>query len=474
MAVYVLLADADGLSDEGRATTAIVALMAVLWMTEAMPLAATALVPIVLFPLAGVLPLPETAASYANEVIFLLLGGFLIGRAMVRWELHRRFALAIVAIAGSKPTRLVAGFMVATAFLSMWISNTATVVMMLPIGLSVIALLASQDHHVPADEWVPGFATCLLLATAYSASIGSVGTLIGTPPNLLLRAFVEERFGIVIGFAEWMLVGVPFVLVFLPIAWLVLIRLYPPGSVEIAGGRELIRGERAALGPISRGEKVVLCVFVATVAAWVLREPLGDWAWLVAKAPWVAELTDAGIAIAAALVLFAFPVYPREGVFALDWEHARGLPWGILVLVGGGLALAAAVRANGVDTWVGELLAGLGALPVVVLVLAVTTVVIFLTEVTSNTATAATLIPIMAGVAIALDVDPFLLVVPAAMAASCAFMMPVATPPNAIVFASGYLTVTRMARVGLWLNLVGAGLITVFAFTLVTWVFGGR
>lgn len=472
--VYVLLGGSEDLSDGGRATAAIVALMAVLWMTEAMPLAATALVPVVLFPLAGVLSLRETTASYANEVIFLLLGGFLIGRAMVRWGLHRRFALGIVSIAGPRPTRLVAGFMVATAFLSMWISNTATVVMMLPIGLSVIALLGDQDGERPASEWVPAFATCLLLAIAYSASIGSVGTLIGTPPNLFLRAFAEERFGIEIGFAEWMLVGVPFVLVFLPIAWVLLTRAYPPGNQEIVGGRELIRAARTGLGPVSRGEKVVLCVFVATVAAWVLRQPLADWEWLVERLPWIAELTDPGIAIAAALVLFAFPVYPREGVFALDWEHARGLPWGILILVGGGLALAAAVRVNGVDTWIGELLTGLGALPLVVLVAIVTVVVIFLTEVTSNTATAATLIPIMAGVAIALGVDPFLLVVPAAIAASCAFMMPVATPPNAIVFASGHLTVAQMVRVGLWLNLFGAVLITLFAFTAVTWVFGGR
>jgi solute carrier family 13 (sodium-dependent dicarboxylate transporter), member 2/3/5 len=448
--------------------------MAVLWMTEAMPLAATALIPLALFPPAGVLPLRETATAYANEVVFLLLGGFLLGRAMIRWGLHRRFALGIFSIAGSRPTRLVGGFMVATAFLSMWISNTATVVMMLPIGLSIIALLGSREDGEGSSDWVHGFATCLLLAIAYSASIGSIGTLIGTPPNLLLRAFVEERFGIEIGFAEWMLVGVPFVILLLPIAWLLLIRTYPPGSTEIPGGRELIRSERAGLGRISRGETVVLCVFVATVAAWVLREPLSDWAWLVGRAPWILNMTDAGIAITAALVLFAFPVYPREGVFALDWEHARGVPWGILILVGGGLALAAGVRANGVDAWIGGLLTGLEVLPIVALVAAVTTVVIFLTELTSNTATAATLIPIMAGVAVAIDVDPFLLVVPAAMAASCAFMMPVATPPNAIVFASGYLTVARMMRVGLWLNLAGAGLITVFAFTVVTWVFGGR
>lgn len=307
---------------------------------------------------------------------------------------------------------------------------------------------------------------------AYSASIGSVGTLIGTPPNLFLRAFVEERFGIVIGFGEWMLVGVPFVAVFLPIAWLLLTRSYPPGREEIPGGRELIRSERVQLGPISRGETVVLTVFVGTVCAWVLREPLASWGWFVERAGWIDDVTDPGIAIAAALVLFAFPVHPRRGVFALDWEHARRLPWGILILVGGGLSLAAAVRANGVDTWIGDLLAGLDVLPTILLVAATVTVVIFLTEVTSNTATAATLLPIMGGVAVAIGVDPFLLVVPAAIAASCAFMMPVATPPNAIVFSSGHLTVGQMVRVGLWLNLVGAVLVTALAFSAVTWVFG--
>jgi solute carrier family 13 (sodium-dependent dicarboxylate transporter), member 2/3/5 len=473
LAAYTLLPAEDGLTPAGRATAAVLVLMAVLWMTEAMPLPATALMPLVLFPVVGVLPIRETAAAYAHEVIFLLMGGFMIGRAMERWNLHRRLALGIVSVAGTRPTRLVAGFMVATAFLSMWISNTATVVLMLPIGLSIVALVAGDGgaSGLPSERVVP-FATCLLLGIAYAASIGSVGTVIGTPPNLFLKAFAEERFGIEIGFAQWMAVGVPLVAVFLPIAWLVLTRIYPPGSGEIPGGRELIGSERAGLGPISRGEAVVLAVFVGAASAWVLREPLAGWAWFAERAPWIERVTDPGIAMAAALVLFAFPVHPRRGVFALDWEHARKLPWGVLILVGGGLSLAAAVQANGVDAWVGEVLAGLEALPTLALVAAIVTVVIFLTEVTSNTATAATLLPIVGGVAVAIGVAPLLLVVPAAVAASCAFMMPVATPPNAIVFASGHLTIGRMVRVGFWLNLIGVVLVTALAFTTATWVFG--
>lgn len=465
LGVYLVLpAGEEGLGSGGRATAAVVVLMAVLWMTEAMPLPATALIPVALFPVLGVLPIDETARAYANEVVFLFLGGFLIGKAMERWGLHRRIALLILTVAGATPGRLVAGVMVATAFLSMWISNTATVVMMFPIALSVLRAAEAGERRPPAT-----FPVCLMLALAYAASIGSVGTIIGTPPNLLLRAFVEERYGVEIGFAQWMLVGVPLVLALLPLAWLVLTRIYPPGSGAL-GARDAIAAERRDLGRMSRGEIVVLAVFAATASAWVLREPLAGWARLAELAPWIEDVSDAGIAMTGALVLFAFPVHPRRGEFALDWEAARDLPWGVLILVGGGLSLAAAVQANGVDTWIGGRLAGLGGLPALALVAAVAGAVVLLTEVSSNTATAATLLPVLGGVAGAIGVDPLTLVVPAALAASFAFMMPVATPPNAIVFASGRLTVAQMVRAGAWLNVIGVLAVTAVAFTTAAWV----
>jgi solute carrier family 13 (sodium-dependent dicarboxylate transporter), member 2/3/5 len=418
----------DGLSDAGRATVAVVVLMAVLWMTEAMPLAATALIPVALFPLVGALPIEEATAAYANEVIFLFLGGFMIARAMERWGLHRRIALTILGVAGASRPRIIGGFMAATAFLSMWISNTATVVMMFPIALTVTAMVVGRGRE--RDGRSDAFAVCLLLAVAYAASIGSLATIIGTPPNLLLRAFVEQRYGLTIGFGQWMAIGVPLALVFLPLAWLVLTRLYPPGRGALPGGREALRRERDRLGPMSRGERVVLGVFAATAAAWIVRTPLAGWDAATALAPWLEDVSDAGIAIVAALLLFAIPVEPRRAVFALDWEAARGLPWGILILVGGGLSLAAAIQANGVDTWVGDRLSGLERLPTVALIAAVAAAVILLTEVTSNTATAATLLPVLGGTALVIGIDPLALLVPAALAATCAFMMPVATLPT--------------------------------------------
>jgi solute carrier family 13 (sodium-dependent dicarboxylate transporter), member 2/3/5 len=472
LASYVALpGGSEGLSPDARATAAVVVLMAILWMTEAMPLPATALLPVVLFPLIGALPLAEATAAYANEVIFLFLGGFMIARAMERWGLHRRIALVVLARAGETPAQVVAGFMVATAFLSMWVSNTATVVMMFPIALTVVAMGAS-----PREDGEGGsgrsFGICLMLAVAYSASIGSVATLIGTPPNLLLRAFVEDRYGVVIGFGQWMLVGLPIAVVSLAVAWAVLVRVYPPGSGALVGGREALAAERAALGPMSRAERIVLAVFTTVVAAWIIRGPLSSWDRALDAMPWLENVSDAGIAVAGALALFAIPLSPREGIFVLDWEHARGLPWGILILVGGGLSMAAAVQANGLDEWIGEQLSGLAGLATVAVIAGVVVAMILLTEVTSNTATAATLLPVLAGTAVAIGMDPLTLLVPAALAASFAFMMPVATPPNSIVFASGRLTVGQMVRAGVVMNVAGVVLITVVAVTLVPLVFG--
>lgn len=481
VAVYFLLpdqtVDPGGLTAAGRATAAVGVLMAILWMTEAMPLPATALIPLALFPLFEIMPFAQTAATYAHEFIFLFIGGFTIGLAMERWALHRRIALFVLRTVGASPTRTVGGFMLAASLISMWISNTATTIMMLPIGISIIRL---YEERLGADRLSDGgrefrnFSAALMLGIAYAASIGGLGTIIGTLPNMFLVGFLQTTYGITVGFGQWMLVGVPLVVVFLPVAWLVLTRFaFPVGARDVQGIREVIRDETAALGPMSRGERVVLAVFLATVAAWILREPLTHWPWLVGVFPGVVRLTDAGIAMIAALLLFAIPIDWKRGVFAMNWETAVRLPWGVLILFGGGLSLAAAVPATGVDAWIGRQVAGLAALPFPILVAAVVVTVLALTELTSNTATAATFLPILGGVAVGIGMNPVLLVIPAGIAASCAFMLPVATPPNAVVFGSGYVAIGQMVRGGVYLNLIGAMLITALAHTVIIWVMTG-
>ena len=475
LAVYWLLPTGEaGLSDAGRTTAAVGCLMAVLWLTEAMPLAATALLPIVLFPLAGVTSIRDAAAPYAREYIFLFMGGFMLALAMERWNLHRRIALVTVLAVGTSPARLVGGFMLASAFLSLWISNTATTVMMLPIGLSLVAILSDQLGSTgptgmpgPSEpSSLPGrreanFATCLMLGIAYAASIGGMGTLIGTPPNLIFAAFVRQTFSLEIGFARWMAVALPLVALFLLIAWGVLTKLvFPVGAATIPGGRQVIRDEIAKLGPLTRGERTVLVVFALTALAWIAREPLTHWAWLARQVPAITRVHDAGIALAAAIALFVIPVDAGKGVFALDWRTAKKLPWGILLLFGGGLSLAAAVQSSGLTEWIGHQVAALRDMPPLVLVVLVAVTVTLLTEMTSNTATTSAFLPILGGVAVGIGVEPLRLLVPAALAASCAFMMPVATPPNALVFGSGHVTIRQMVKAGLWLNLIGVVLIT--------------
>ncbi|MFG0274149.1 MAG: SLC13 family permease [Phycisphaerales bacterium] len=472
--VYALASLDDGMSPAARATAAIGVLMAILWMTEAMPLPATALLPIVLFPASGVLAVRDATAPYADPVIFLFMGGFILALAMERWGLHKRIALVTVLLVGTRPRALIAGFMLATGVLSMWISNTATAVMMLPIATSIIAL--ASERFEASGEVDPAasarFAVCLLLGIAYSASIGGVGTPIGTPPNAVLIGFVQQEFDITIGFGEWMAVGAPFSAVFGVITWAMLVYvLYPVRIRELPGGRALIRTELQRLGPMSRAEWMVFVVFLTTATLWIFRQRLAGWDWLAGAAPVVTRIDDTVIAIAAAALLFALPVEPRRGVFVMNWTFAKRLPWGVLLLFGGGLSLARAVGASGLDEWLGAQVGALGWLPTLALVIVITTVVVFLTEVTSNTATATTFLPILAGVGVGLGVNLPTLLVPAAIAASCAFMMPVATPPNAIVFGSGRVTIGQMVKVGIWLNLIGIVLITVLTYTLVQWTF---
>ncbi|MEZ6233020.1 MAG: DASS family sodium-coupled anion symporter [Phycisphaerales bacterium] len=459
----------SGLTQAGRATAAIGVLMAVWWLTEAIPLSATSLVPLVAFPLCGCLSIRASAAPYASDVIFLFLGGFILGLGMERWGLHKRIALLTVRLVGTGPRRLIGGFMLASAVMSMWVSNTATTIMMLPIALSVITLVAMRHapEGTPSDQLRspdPNFDSTLLLGIAYASSIGGVATLIGTAPNAIMRQVAADMVGKEIGFAQWMMLGVPLVAVMLPLAWVYMVFVSQPVRLkEIPGGKALIKGELKALGPVRRGEWVVLCVFVCTVLLWVFKPVLNgigqEHGWLV-----LMGLNDSSIAIMAALALFLIPVKAGERTFAMDWRTAERLPWGTLLLFGGGLSLAAAISANGVDAYIGGMFQGLEGMPIWLMVLIITTVVIFLTELTSNTAVTTTLLPILVAAAAAMEgVDAMRLIVPAAVAASMAFMLPVATPPNAIVFGSGRVTIREMGKAGIGLNLIGIVVITVLS-----------
>ncbi|WP_316932736.1 SLC13 family permease [Flaviflexus equikiangi] len=428
---------------------AIAVLMGVWWMTEAIPLAATALIPLVAFPFMEIAPMGTVGASYGSPTIFLFMGGFFLALTMQRWNLHVRIALRTVLLIGTKPKRLILGFMVATGFLSMWISNTATAVMMLPIGISVLALVGTLDSRVGKDS---KFGTALMLGIAYAASIASLSTLIGTPPNTLLRGYLQDNHDITLSFGTWMLFATPLAWGFLLIAWWLLTKIYMPEIDEIPGGKELITEHHEKLGPMSLQEKMTMVIFIAAALSWILVPTLFE----------DLPITDEMIAMILALVLFLVPAKPKEGIGLLNWETAKNVPWDVLLLFGGGLALSAAFGYSGLSLWIGDQASGLAGLPTIVIVLAITTLVIFLTEMTSNTATAAAFLPIIGGVAIGMGVDVELLVIPVALAATCAFMLPVATPPNAIAYGSGYIKIGQMIKVGIWLNLIGIVLITLF------------
>jgi sodium-dependent dicarboxylate transporter 2/3/5 len=396
------------------------------------------------------------------------MGGFLMALSMQRWGLHRRIGLVALRVVGERPGRMVGGFMGATAMLSMWVSNTASAIMMLPVALSVIDLvdrqLESRRSGAGADSDRRNFALSLLLGIAYGASIGGIGTPIGTPPNLFLLSYLREHLGLEISFVRWLGVGLPLVAVFLPVAWLTLTRvLFPVRLERIEGGSDLVRERIAKLGPMKRGERVTLMVFLLTATLWITRPLLAD-LMLFGMQPF-SGLSDAGIAMLGALSLFVVPV-DDEG-FVLDWETATGLPWGILLLFGGGLSLAAVIESTGVGHFLAGQVTSLAGVPEFLVVVCVVAGIVFLTELTSNTATAATLIPILAAVAPGLGIDPLRLAVPAALAASLAFMLPVATPPNAVVFGSGRIQIHEMSRAGLWLNFIGIALVPLLTYTVV-------
>ncbi len=452
------------LSLEGWRVAGVAVLMACWWVGESLPIPVTALVPLILFPVLGVAPIKEAAHPYANPLIFLFAGGFMIALAMQRWGLHRRLALNILGLVGEKPVMIIAGFMVATAFLSMWVSNTATTMMMLPIAMSIIELMAAHDKDGAAAT--DTFALVLMLSTAYAASIGGLGTLIGTPPNAFLAGFLVETYDFEIGFAQWMMVGLPVVLILLPITWYLLTHVvHKVSGGEVVGARELIAAEKRGLRKMSAGERWVAVAATCTALAWITRPLIND------AFPGL-HLSDAGIALAAALILFAIPIRRGSGEFVLEWATAAKLPWGILLLLGGGLSLAASIEASGLASWIVDAIGGLAGLHILLFVALITAIVVFLTELTSNAATTAAFLPVVAALALSLGENPLLLAVPAVLAASCAFMMPVATPPNAIVFGSGKVRLPQMARAGLALNFAAIVVLSLLAYALLTFAFG--
>ncbi len=463
-AVILSLPLPQTMEPEALRVAAVAALMAVWWITEAIPIPATALLPIALYPILNVMPSAQATRPYANHLIFLFMGGFFIAVTMEKWNLHKRIALHTIRLVGTSPGRIILGFMIATAFLSMWISNTATAMMMLPIALAVanqametLNQSLSQEKQIGGDRFK--FGAALMLGIAYAASVGGVSTIIGTPPNTILVGFIEKTYGQTITFAGWIGMVLPLSVVMLLITWIYLVKLaLPPEIKELPGGRELIRKELKKLGAIRREEMYILLVFTVVAMSWILR------GFIEIEA--LSMIHDATIAILGALLLFVIPVDFDKGAFLLDWSTAVKVPWHVILLFGGGFALAEGFQATGLAQWIGQQLLFLQNSHLYLFILAITLMTVFLTEVTSNTATSAMLIPIMGSVAIAMAIHPYGPIIAAGIAASYAFMLPVATPPNAVVFGSRFVTIPTMARVGFILNLIGVIMITL----LVLWL----
>ena len=453
----------EELSKEANAILASTIWIAVWWITEAVPIAITSLLPVVLFPLTGGMELAETTASFGHRYIFLYIGGFILAIAIERWNLHKRIALNIIQLIGTNVKNVILGFMVATAFLSMWISNTASSVMMLPIGMSIISQLMDNPKTVENEN--QNFGKALMLAIAYSASIGGMATLIGTPPNLVLATIVQETYGIEITFSKWFMFGLPISLILLAICWKYLTEIaFTFKQKKFPGGRNEINKQLKSLGKLSYEEKMVLLIFVGTAFAWITRS------FFLQKL--IPNLDDTIIAVIAGILLFILPASKSKNRKLINWEEAVKLPWGILLLMGGGLALAQGFKTSGLAEWIGGQLTLLEGASIFILLLFLIALVNFLTEITSNLATTAMILPILAPLSLVLDVNPLILMVGATVAASCAFMLPVATPPNAVVFGSGYLRIPDMAKTGVWMNLFSIIFLTIMVYFLLPILWG--
>jgi len=437
----------EGLSDQANAVLASTLWIAIWWITEAIPIAATSLLPIILFPLSGALPLADTTSSFGHRFVFLYLGGFILALAIQKWNLHKRIALNIIKVVGTNVQKIILGFMVATAFLSMWISNTATAVMMLPIGIAIIKQMKDLKNTSEDENLI--FGKALMLSIAYSASIGGIATLIGTPPNLVFAGIIQETYNIEISFLKWFQFGLPISILLLAISWVYLTKVaFKFKQNEFNKGKEEINRQLEELESISYEEKIVLSVFVLTGLAWILRT------YLLNK--FIPNLDDSIIALISGISLFLFQANNQEGKKEkiMNWEDAVKLPWGILFLFGAGLAIAQGFQSSGLANWIAENLTQLNDFSLFIILLVLITAVNFLTEITSNLATTAMLLPILAPTAVTLGVHPYILMVGATLAASCAFMLPVATPPNAVVFGSNYLKISDMVRVGILMNII--------------------
>tara|TARA_B100000900_G_scaffold25526_1_gene19847 strand:- start:1685 stop:3136 length:1452 start_codon:yes stop_codon:yes gene_type:complete len=454
--LIVLFFHPEELSPTANAVLATAVWVAIWWITEALPIAVTALLPIVLFPLSGGLGLKETTASYGHKYIFLFLGGFILAIAIEKWNLHKRIALTIIRIMGTNILHIILGFMIATALLSMWISNTATAVMILPVGMAIVSQLKDNPNTISNENSI--FAKALMLAIAYSASIGGMATQIGTPPNLILAGVIQETYGIEISLGQWFAFGFPISLLFLFLGWFYLTRFaFKFKQKEFPGGRDEINNQLNLLGRVSFEEKIIFYVFIATAFAWIFRS------WILQSI--IPSVDDTIIAVIAAILLFILPS-SKKGIPLISWSDAVKLPWGILLLFGGGMALAIGFQSSGLALWIGEQLKSLQTFPLIALLLIIIASVNFITEITSNIATTALMLPILASLAHAIDVHPFFLLVGATVAASCAFMLPVATPPNAIVFGSGHLKIEDMVKKGLWMNFISIIILTLMVYYL--------
>ncbi|MBQ3034050.1 MAG: DASS family sodium-coupled anion symporter [Deferribacterales bacterium] len=446
----------EGMQPEAMKVAAVTVLMAVWWITEAVPIPAASLLPIILYPALGIMKSAAATAPYANPTIYLFIGGFFVAVAMEKWNLHKRIALYTIRAVGASPSLMTLGFMISVGFMSMWVSNTACAMMMIPIGLAVVTQVTGKTSadilSGSTSKFEMNFAKGLMLGIAYAASLGGVATLIGTPPNTIMVGMMDSMYGVKITFAQWLIIGVPMAIVMLAFTWLLLTKImFPTGDLKLSGGRHIIQQEIERLGPMNKGEKMVMGVFVFVATAWIAGSFVK-----------ISYVDDTTIAILGTLIMFLLPVNLKKGEFVLDWKTAVKIPWDIVLLFGGGFAIANGFAKTGLANWISTQLTSLETLGILGFVTIVTLLVIFLTEVTSNTATATLMVPIMGSAAVALGVHPFATIISACVAASFAFMLPCATPPNAIVFSSGAIRIVDMVKAGLWLNFVGAAVIIVF------------
>jgi len=458
--IILILPSSEGLSPEAQRTLALFVLMGTWWATEAVPVAITALVPLALFPLFGISSIQETAAPYANKIIYLFLGGFLIATAIQKWNLHKRIALFVLQYAGSSGRSMIWGFMLSAALISMWVMNTSTTIMLLPIGLAVVSVVKETVKDLTEDE-ADNFQLALLLGIAYGATIGGMSTLIGTGPNGILAAFMEDNYDISISFSDWMKVGVPLSFTMLPLSWLILTKfVFPISFITSEETTGLLEEMKREIGPFQGAELKIFIIFFLTAMGWMFRTIIDDISFLNG-------LSDSGIAMLAALALFLVPNGDKENPGPLlEWKDAeKNVPWGLLVLFGGGLSLAAAVQSSGLAIWIGNLIPT--GISVVIIVVLVVTLILFLTELTSNMATTATFLPVVAAIAVQSEFNPLLVTAAVALSSSCAFMLPVATPPNAIVFGSGLIRVPQMARAGFSLNILGIIIVSLVSIFLI-------